>query len=526
MRQYQVISPVSRVRRCDDEPSRAERALSDGRSERRGDNMRWTGPDGRVHKPAPPAPLTPPTHGFVMPTQTAPWRTYGRMMATVLPAFLLLYAALMLTIGVLEWNPILIIGGGLFAIPLVLFVLRITRPSLIHVWNAIPDSDGSTLHNRPDSSSITTLNPTRMERYLLLDGTPLEFPSSWSPWALFIGCVFVSILLSLATTSSGISNSAIVIFVLLAIPLWLLGFSIPVLAWWSVASRRLQLQIRRVQAESWLVAGMLSAFPAFLANSLLTPAMIPESWNTLQRDIALIAVGAPIIEDTCKALAILFFVSTLRGPRTGFMIGFSVGLGFALIENVQYIAGSLFGGPANLAATTLIRGVGSIPAHALWTAFVGSAIGGFIGSRGLNMKFSMAIARKQIGIIDAVEKMGVDVDGDGEIMGFTESSAFLEAAFSDGIWSSRDTEDLADELQVTSVDSKGDLIPRPVPLAFCFAVFGHALWNGLSVGSYAVAEEAGFSEGISLAVTATVVLSMVISVILLTLRESRNHSPA
>ena len=185
MRQYQVISPVSRVRRCDDEPSRAERALSDGRSERRGDNMRWTGPDGRVHKPAPPAPLTPPTHGFVMPTQTAPWRTYGRMMATVLPAFLLLYAALMLTIGVLEWNPILIIGGGLFAIPLVLFVLRITRPSLIHVWNAIPDSDGSTLHNRPDSSSITTLNPTRMERYLLLDGTPLEFPSSWSPWALF-----------------------------------------------------------------------------------------------------------------------------------------------------------------------------------------------------------------------------------------------------------------------------------------------------------------------------------------------------
>ena len=137
------------------------------------------------------APLTPPTHGFVMPTQTAPWRTYGRMMATVLPAFLLLYAALMLTIGVLEWNPILIIGGGLFAIPLVLFVLRITRPSLIHVWNAIPDSDGSTLHNRPDSSSITTLN--YQNGTVSTGWHPLEFPSSWSPWALFIGCVFVSI---------------------------------------------------------------------------------------------------------------------------------------------------------------------------------------------------------------------------------------------------------------------------------------------------------------------------------------------
>ena len=448
------------------------------------------------------------------------------MMATVLPAFLLLYAALMLTIGVLEWDPLLIIGGGLFAIPLVLFVLRLTRPSVIQIWNAIPDSNGSTLHNRTDSSSITTMNPTRMERHLLLDGTPLEFPSSWSPWALFLGCVFVSIILSIATTSSGISDGAIVIFIFLAVPLWLLGFSIPVLAWWSVASRRLRLPIRRVQAEGWLVAGMLSAFPAFLANSLLTPEMIPSSWNAIQTDMALIAVGAPIIEETCKALAIILFIPTLRGPRSGFMVGFSVGLGFALIENVQYVAGSLFGGPANLAATTLIRGVGSIPAHALWTALVGSSIGGFVASRDLNMRISLAIARTQIGVIDTVEKMGVDVDGDGLRDGFTETSAFLESALSDGIWSARDSKYLADDSQIISDESGTASISRSIPLALFLAVFGHALWNGLSVGSYAVAEGAGFSEGASLLMTVTVVFCMVISVILLTLRESRNHSPA
>ena len=448
------------------------------------------------------------------------------MMATVLPAFLLLYAALMLTVGVLEWNPLLIIGGGLFAIPLVLFVLRLTRPPVIQIWNAIPDSNGATLHNRNGSASITTMHPTRMERHLLLDGTPLEFPPSWSPWVLFVGCVLVSILISIATTSSGISNGAVAIFILLAVPLWLLGFSIPVLAWWSVASRRLRLPIRRVQAEGWLVAGMLSAFPAFLANSLLTPGMIPSSWNSIQTDLALIAVGAPIIEETCKALAILLFIPTLRGPRSGFMVGFSVGLGFALIENVQYVAGSLFGGPANLAATTLIRGVGSIPAHALWTALVGSSIGGFVGSRGLNMKLSFAITRTQIGVIDTVEKMGVDVDGDGLVEGFTETSAFLESALSDGIWSTRYSRYPADELQAMPDESGNTPIPRPISLALCLAVFGHALWNGLSVGSYAAAEKAGFSEEASLLMTVTVVLCMVISVILLTLRESRNHSPA
>ena len=488
--------------------------------------MRWTGPDGRVHKPAPTAQLTPLRHDIVIPFRTAPWRTYGRMMATVLPAFLLLYAALMLTIGVLEWNPLLIIGGGLFAIPLVIFVLRLTRPSVIQIWNAIPDSSGSTLHNRTDSTSISTMNPTRMERHLLLDGTPLEFPSSWSPWALFLGCVFVSILLSIATTSQGISDGAIVVFIFLAVPLWLVGFSIPVLAWWSVASRRLRLPIRRVQAEGWLVAGMISAFPAFLANSLLTPSLIPSSWNSIQTDMALIAVGAPVIEETCKALAILLFIPILRGPRTGFIVGFSIGLGFALIENVQYVAGSLFGGPAILAATTLIRGIGSIPAHALWTALVGSAIGGFVGSRGLQNRFSLAIARTQIGVIDMVEKMGLDVDGDGLKDGFTETSAFLEAALSEGIWSAR--EPIHDNEQLKSIsDDSGDIsFSRPVPLAFCFAVFGHALWNGLSVGSYAAAERAGLGESASILMSATVVICMVISVIFLTLRESRKHSPA
>ena len=60
---------------------------------------------------------------------------------------------------------------------------------------------------------------------------------------------------------------SILAFGLLAIPLWILGFSIPVLAWWSVASNRLKVSVRRVEAEA-LIAGMVSAFPAFMLNSL------------------------------------------------------------------------------------------------------------------------------------------------------------------------------------------------------------------------------------------------------------------
>ncbi|MGB1495464.1 MAG: PrsW family glutamic-type intramembrane protease, partial [Candidatus Thalassarchaeaceae archaeon] len=54
---------------------------------------------------------------------------------------------------------------------------------------------------------------------------------------------------------------------------------------------------------------------------------------------------------------------------------FTVGLGFALIENFQYIGISLMGGPLGITITILIRGIGSIPGHAVWTAVTGTALG-------------------------------------------------------------------------------------------------------------------------------------------------------
>ena len=481
--------------------------------------MRWKGPDGRLHVPAPTAEITKMTTDLVISSRGSPWRIYSRMMVTVFPAFFLLYSCLLIVIGLVDWNPIIIIVASLISIPPILLALRITRPPIIQLWNATPDANGNTLHNRGSLPALTTPVPTRIERHLLTDGTPLEFPSSRGPWALFAICVIMGTALSFWISNSDGSLAPILAFGLLAIPLWILGFSIPVLAWWSVASNRLKVSVRRVEAEAWLIAGMVSAFPAFMLNSLIVPELIPNHWSEIQASFAAIAIGAPIIEEICKATALLIFFSSMRGHRAGFLVGFSIGLGFALIENLQYIAVALFGGPAELAATTLVRGVGSIPAHALWTGFVGSAIGGMLDELKLDKLAEEKLTSTQIKIIDKVESVGLDFDGDGVAEGFKTDRNLLKNLDSQGDWIIIGSQSMIPRNIAVRPSAR-----RSVQLSLVLAIVGHSLWNGLSIGATALTQSMGFNSSASLIITLALIVGMVATVILLTLRELQFHS--
>ena len=86
-------------------------------------------------------------------------------------------------------------------------------------------------------------------------------------------------------------------------------------------------------------------------------------------------VSAPVGEELCKGLFVWLFRHKIRSPRHGFQVGFTVGLGFAMLENLQYILSSMFGGPVSLTLTALIRGLGSIPGHAFWTGLTGVGMG-------------------------------------------------------------------------------------------------------------------------------------------------------
>ena len=74
-----------------------------------------------------------------------------------------------------------------------------------------------------------------------------------------------------------------------------------------------------------------------------------------------IVVSAPVGEELCKLIAILCLWKLIDSPRRGFQIGFTVGLGFAMLENLQYILVNLLTdqyAAFSYSFTAILRGVG------------------------------------------------------------------------------------------------------------------------------------------------------------------------
>ena len=65
---------------------------------------------------------------------------------------------------------------------------------------------------------------------------------------------------------------------------------------------------------------------------------------------------------------------------------------------------------------------------------------------------------------------------------------------------------------------------RSVQRSLVLAVAGHSLWNGLSIGTAALAQSMGLNSSTSLIITLALSVGLVATVILLTLRELRFHS--
>ena len=149
-----------------------------------------------------------------------------------------------------------------------------------------------------------------------------------------------------------------------------------------------------------LIAGMLSTLPALLINSLISPIIIGIVGLSVTNEYSLgfgliLFLSAPIGEEISKALAVLFLARFIDSSKRGFQIGFSVGLGFALLENMIYILNSLLAGEGaaiSFVFTAILRAIGSIPGHATWTAISGYAIGHYVVEKRWN--------KRSLGIFD------------------------------------------------------------------------------------------------------------------------------
>ena len=492
-------------------------------------------PSGRKYRIKEPEPLLETPENLRIARETKPWGIYFRMLGTVLPSFFLMYTLLSLILGFTMLEPAVVLASGLCSAPLVFMILRLHRPRLLHVRLAVPDESGSEAHALPSGMSLRTPMKTSLSRFLVKDDSILDVPPIRQLWSIFGLTIAAGIAIAaLILTVSEIYGQAI--FILMAIPLWLVGFSLPVLAWWGTSNKLLGLPTRRRDAEAWLMAGMASAFPAFIFNSLIAPELVPFDAESWAWELSLLAIGAPFCEEIFKAMAVVFFLPSIKGPKHGFQVGFTVGLGFALIENLQYIGVSVFGGPVAVSMTILVRGIGSIPGHAIWTSIAGTAIGWKATDSDFKARLKWRARSLAISAIDLTEGLGLDMDGDGDLSGFDGSRQTLEEALSQPsiegtshgnewsiIESTNPKEQRSDSVPVAWASGfslsfsnnsntnspTGINTPRGILPAIILAIAGHSFWNGSSYLMYlAPTEWLGLSEieGVAIVLTWTAIL--------------------
>lgn len=397
--------------------------------------------------------------------QESRWHSVWRMLGIVVLLWFLAQFVVLIAAGFLdgdlngEFGPLdggLILAGSICSAPMVLLLLAIRRPKLEHIIVAQPDASGTQIHSLPNTRILQTPVPTTMRQYIVRSRHPLRVPIAKHLWMLFLGGVIISSIAFAPLLLDSSNVFFLLLAVCVAVPAWLVGFSTPVFAWWSFSASRFQLTTNRQQGEAMLIAGMLSTFPAIIINSFITPGTVlllsggDVSATTVE--YITIIISAPVGEEICKALAVLSLSSMIDSKRRGFQVGFTVGLGFALLENLQYILFSLFAGEfvaISYGLTSIVRGIGSIPGHALWTACSGYAIGHMLEQR----KFGIQPKFDTWGLVNPMTGETTTISAN--------PSTYLTQSF---------------------LVKKSDLqLPTSIPVMLGLAMFGHAFWNGSSV---------------------------------------------
>jgi RsiW-degrading membrane proteinase PrsW (M82 family) len=201
-------------------------------------------------------------------------------------------------------------------------------------------------------------------------GEPGHGRIPWYVSAIAVGmtlCVLLIVVLSIP------DETALVLAVVAAV--------VPALAysWLVLRLDHYEAEPRRVIVATfgWGAVGaiLFSVIAELIFAGILVTTIGPEATSALT-----VAVGAPLIEEFFKGLAILVLVRRFReefdNVLDGLVYGALIGLGFAMTENILYFgAAYLEDGLRGLGELFVVRSIVDGFGHALYTGTFGAAVG-------------------------------------------------------------------------------------------------------------------------------------------------------
>ena len=194
-----------------------------------------------------------------------------------------------------------------------------------------------------------------------------------------LGCVLLAVSL--------LATAVLALVIVASVPdrlgllLSIVAASVPALVYAAIIIRldRYEIEPRRVLVAcvAW---GAIGAILLSLIGEILFKAALVDSLGLEATALASVVLGAPLIEESAKGIAVLGFLIFARHELDdvldGLVYGALVGVGFALTENIFYYGQSyLEDGPGELGVLFVARSIISGLGHPAYTAVTGAAIG-------------------------------------------------------------------------------------------------------------------------------------------------------
>jgi RsiW-degrading membrane proteinase PrsW (M82 family) len=194
-----------------------------------------------------------------------------------------------------------------------------------------------------------------------------------------LGCVLVAVSL--------LATALVALIVVAAVPdrlalvLSVIAASVPALVYAAIVLRLDRYEIEPVRALVACFAwGAIGAVLLSLAGGLLFQIGVEHLFGYPTAAVASVVLGAPLVEETAKGIAVLGVLRLARheldDTLDGLVYGALVGVGFAMTENILYFGQSyLQGGIGDLGELFVARAVLGGFGHPAYTAVTGAAIG-------------------------------------------------------------------------------------------------------------------------------------------------------